>query len=600
MPSAFDFTSAPFDRLRPAELERVRAAVDLEVFRTGTTLLRAGDLPDFYYLVVKGLVEERRAGEIATVHGPGDGFDGLILAHKACRHDFVVTEEAICYLLPIEDFLELAANNAAFGLFFIEDLSQRLERLDRQGASSGAAAIAIRVGEAELHEPVRVSPSLTLHEAALEMDAKGQRALLVEADDKKSGIVTGLDLTRAAVRDRRPLDTAIGDIATFDLVTVERDDPLIEAAYIMARHGVRHLLVKDRGAIVGVLDAARVLGSLASQSAALGPLIDRAGSVAELAEISDRITGLVRHLHDSGTKIGFAMRLSSELHRRLMARLFELLAPEGLAEHACLLAMGSEGRGEYLLKTDQDNGLVLEEGWAGPDLQPFLERFTEAMVEVGFPLCPGGVMIRNPEWSRTEAAWRATIDGWLTDAGEAALMNAAILYDAAPVAGSADLLERTRGHLIARAAATPAFCARFARAIDLFEAPGGFLSGLFADRAEIDVKKRLIFPIVHGVRALALERGMTETGTVDRLRRLQEVAVLDEELARTLADSFHFVTGLRLTARLEKMRLHQPLDNTVRLGEVGKLERDLMKETHSAVRRLREIVRHHFHLAVLG
>ncbi len=599
MPRAFDFTSPPFDRLRPAELERVRAAVDLEVFRTGTTLLKAGDLPDFYYLVVKGLIEERAAGEIVTVHGPGDGFDGLILAHKACRHDFVVTEEAICYLLPIEDFLELAANNAAFGLFFIEGLSERLDRLDRNGPGSGAAAIAIRVGEAELHEPVWVKPSLTLHEAALAMDEHRQRALLVEAGEK-SGIVTGLDLTRAAVRDRRSLETPIGEIASFDLVTVERDDPLIEAAYMMARHGVRHLLVKDRGAIVGVLDAARVLGSLASQSAALGPLIDRADSVAELAQISERITGLVRQLHGSGTKTGFAMRLSSELHRRLMARLLELLAPEGLAQHACLLAMGSEGRGEYLLKTDQDNGLVLEDGWAAGDLQPFLERFTEAMVEVGFPLCPGGVMVRNPEWSRTETAWRATIDGWLIDAGETALMNAAILYDAAPVAGRTDLLERTRQHLVARAAATPAFCARFARAIDLFEAPGGFLSGLFADRAEIDVKKRLIFPIVHGVRALALERGMTETGTVDRLRRLQEAAVLDEELARTLADSFHFVTGLRLTARLEKMRLHQPLDNVVRLGEVGKLERDLLKETHSAVRRLREIVRHHFRLAVLG
>jgi CBS domain-containing protein len=209
-------------------------------------------------------------------------------------------------------------------------------------------------------------------------------------------------------------------------------------------------------------------------------------------------------------------------------------------------------------------------------------------------------MVRNPLWSRTVQAWRRTIDGWLLEAGEASLRDAAILYDAAPAAGRADLLEEVRGHLIAGAVATPAFCARFARAIDLFEAPGGFLSGLFADRAEIDLKKRLIFPIVHGVRALALERGVVETGTVDRLRRLQEASLLDEELVRTLTGSFHFVTGLRLTARLEQMRLHQPLDNVVRPGEIGKLERDLLKETHGAVRRLREVVRHHFRLAVLG
>ena len=111
MPKAFDFSSPPFDRLRPMEVERVNRVVDVVFFRTGQTVLAAGTLPDQFYVVIKGLIEERAGAEVVAVHESGDGFDSEILVHQTAAHDFVVREEAICYALPIEDFLELTANN---------------------------------------------------------------------------------------------------------------------------------------------------------------------------------------------------------------------------------------------------------------------------------------------------------------------------------------------------------------------------------------------------------------------------------------------------------------------------------------------------------
>ena len=136
----------------------------------------------------------------------------------------------------------------------------------------------------------------------------------------------------------------------------------------------------------------------------------------------------------------------------------------------------------------------------------------------------------------------------------------------------------------------------------MFDTPLGFFSTFVTEKGphkdELDLKKGGIFPLMHGVRALALEQRLAETNTVHRIRRLQAHGVLDQKLAEDLAQAFEFLLGLRLSSRLEKMRLHQPLDNFIRPDQVTKLERDLLKDSLQIVKRLKEVVRHHFHLAM--
>ena len=171
MPKAFDFSNPPFDRLRPMEVDRINHVVDVVFFRTGETIFKAGDLPDHFYVVIKGLVEERSGEELVTVHESGDGFDSEILVHQAIRHDFVVREEAICYAIPIEDFLELTANNPAFAAFFFKDMSLKLDALGQRQAAPGAlGSLTTRVNQAIVHTPIFVDASTTLHEAAVHMD----------------------------------------------------------------------------------------------------------------------------------------------------------------------------------------------------------------------------------------------------------------------------------------------------------------------------------------------------------------------------------------------------------------------------------------------
>ena len=602
MPKAFDFTSPPFDRLRPMEVERVNRIVDVVFFRKDRTVLQAGALPDHFYVLIKGLIEERAGDEVIAVHESGDGFDSGILLHQTVRHDFVVREEAICYALPIEDFLELTANNTTFAAFFLKDISHKLESLSqRQASPQSFGALTMRVRQAPVNSPVFVSPATTLHEAAIAMDEAGQRALLVR-DGEQVGIFTEVDLTRTAVARRQPLDTPVRDLVHYGVVGLDEDSFLFEAALLMARRKVRHLLVRRDEEIVGVLDAANVLSSLANQADPIGAMIERAATPEELAEAGERIGFLIRQLHDSGTKIGFITDLATDLNRRATARLFERTAPPGLAEHACLVVMGSEGRGEYLLKTDQDNGIILADGYAPPHWDEFRQNFTAAMIEAGFPACPGEIMVRNPMWSKPLAAWCEDLRAWVLTPDEQALMNVAIFYDAAPVVGDATLLDRAKAHLFDLLQDNAAFHARFARAIDLFDTPLGFFSTFVTERGvhkdELDIKKGGIFPLMHGVRALALQQRLPETNTVQRIRRLQAQNVFDKAFGEQLADAFNCLLGLRLSARLEKARLHKPLDNFIRPDEVSKLERDLLKDSLQIVKKLKEVVRHRFHLAM--
>ncbi len=604
MPKAFDFSHPPFDRLTGPEMERFKASLDVRFFREGETIIRAGEVPDAFYIVIKGAVREVDGTGVVAVHGAHDCFDTGLLVEGRCRSDLVVEEEAICYVLPVDELLDLTANNKAFAEFFYHDISLRLEALaSRQTIRELQPVMMARVREAYVHPPLYVDAATSIFEAASLMKANKATSLLVRGNGR-AGIVTGIDMREAVILGRRPVETPVGEIATWELVTIAPEELLADALLRMTRHGVKRLVVEERGRITGVLEQVDLLSFLSSQSYILGLQVERAASIEELRRASEQLPRLVQVLHGHGTKMPYITQLVAELTRRIAARLFGMIAPPELVANACLMVMGSEGRGDQILKTDQDNGLILRDGYEAPELRRVGEAFTEALVSFGYPPCPGDIMVSNPAWAKPLAAFRDDLRGWLLAPDEPALMNVAILVDAAPVAGDPALLAELKAQLFEQSRGEAAFCARFARAIDSFETPslGGLRSllvGRMPGREPLDLKKSGIFPIVHGVRALALERQIAETNTPERIRRLEDLGLFDHAFAVDLIEAYGFLLGLRLQARLDQLRLEQAPDNLVRQNDLNSFERDLLKDSFAIVGRFKELVRHHFHLKML-
>jgi CBS domain-containing protein len=346
-----------------------------------------------------------------------------------------------------------------------------------------------------------------------------------------------------------------------------------------------------------VLEQVDLLGFLANHSHVVAIRIERAESIEELGAASADLAGLIQALHGNGVKVQAIAEMVTQLNRRIFRRLFEMLAPPELLANSCLIVMGSEGRGEQILKTDQDNGLILRDGFVLDDLDNVVQRFSATLIAFGYPECHGRVMVNNPEWTRPLAAYKDALHGWIHRPDEAAQMNLAIFFDAAAVAGDAALLDAARAYLLDRISDNAGFFAHFARPTLSFDTPLGLFSSLKGER--LDIKKGGIFPLVHGVRSLALEKRLGETNTLDRIWALNGLGVIERGFATELAEALLVMLGLRLKLKLENgalQRLGTQTDNFIRPDELTRMERDLLKDALTVVKRLKEFVTYHFHL----
>lgn len=598
MRDEFPFGEPPFDRLTAPERRRLVDSLDLGVYARGAIILRHNEPADCLHVVMRGQVHERDGGETVAVFGPQGVFDFRALYGGGQPHSFAAAEDTLCHLVPAAMVAELARENPAFAEAVYEDFADRLRNLASERSSRELAALTMaRVREAYLHQPVAVEGTASLRDAAVAMQRARATCVLVR-DGGRTGILTDRDLSDVVVIGGRPASDPAGRHARYDPLTLDRDDPLFRALILMTRHGVNRIVVTEDGGIAGVLEQIDLLGVLSNHSQVIALQVDRAESPEELRKASRDVTALIRTLHATGVKIGFIAELVTELNRRVFRKLFELLAPPDLLANACLIVMGSEGRGEQLLKTDQDNGLILRDGFTCNGLDTATAAFTRHLVDFGYPPCPGNIMVSNPEWTRPLAAMKDALFHWIHRPDEAAQLNLAIFYDAAAVAGDPALLEAARGYLLAKIQDSQMFFTNFARAAVSFDTPSGFLGGLFDRRRSepVDIKKAAVFPLVHGIRALALEKHLAERNTTERIWALADRGVLDPPFARELADAFAFLSTVRLRAHIDLAEAGGHTDNLVRPDRMTKLDRDQFHDCLGFVRRFKEFIAYHFHL----
>jgi CBS domain-containing protein len=462
--------------------------------------------------------------------------------------------------------------------------------------------VTARVRDAYLRKPHYVDGTLDLVSVCRELSQRGQTQALVR-DGHRLGIFTTTDLRDALLRPVPPQQLMVREVAHFGLVEVAADADLFEALWLMVRHRVHRLVVRDAdGAVAGLLGQLDLVSFVAKHSHIVALQIDDATSVAELQAASRRIDDVVQLLHGSGIRIERITRLVSELNTRLFARLWALLAPAEVVAHSALLVMGSEGRGEQILKTDQDNALLLRDGFEWPALPQLAADFNAALASLGYPRCPGDIMLTNPLWRQPLAAFCETLRGWMYEPQPEGPMHLAIFFDAACVAGDATLLQDARDHLDHIGAGNDAFLARFAAAADQFQEPGNWFTRLTAiignarDEQPLDLKKLGTFPIVHGVRALALQYGVREQGTAARLARLVAAQHMDAQLARDVLDALHLLMGIRLTHQLQHLVAGGAAGNEVRPSALSTLEREPLHDALAIVKRFRLFLRQHFSL----
>jgi CBS domain-containing protein len=596
MPNAFDANNPPFDRLTLQELETLRRALDIGYYRQGETLIAQDEPAKALYIVIKGAVEERAGDELIAWFGPKDTFDSRALVQGQSGHAFTAREETLCYLLPRPVALGLVQANPRFAAFFYIELSRKLDAIAREEEDSRVGTLMrARISDMTLSPASFIDADNTIEAAGHRMRQIDTNALFVR-DGDRIGIITGMNLSKAVVLNRLPIQAPVRSLTHFEVTSLSPDDFIYSALILMTKTNKRRVAVHDGTSYVGILEDIQLLGFLAGNAQLVAGRIARAAGLPDLTIAAREIGEQVRLLRRQGVKVEVITEIVSDLNRRLFAKVFDLVAPPAIHAGGCLMVMGSEGRGEQTVRTDQDNGLILAKEVDAPLLEAFRRDFTAALESFGFPPCPGEVMVRNPVWSRSLADYLSAFRHWVALPDGSAHMDVAILYDAVAVAGNAQILADAKAKLIETVRGRSAFMVHFARAIDGFPMPIGFFNNLRTPDGKgdaVDLKKGGIFPIVHGVRSLALEHGLTETSTAQRIQRLVKTSRFSRDFGRDLTQSLYFLMTLRLDAQLAAAG---PSTALVRPADLSSMQRDLLRDAFRVVKQFREIVRRHFNL----
>ncbi|MFY9639564.1 MAG: DUF294 nucleotidyltransferase-like domain-containing protein [Rhodomicrobium sp.] len=598
----FDALNPPFDRLTHAETEALRAAVDIGYFAPGSVIVERGGSSEFFHVIIKGAVAEKIGEETEALLGSKDTFDSEAAVHGSASASFVALEETLCYLLPRVLILELVQKNQAFAAFFYSELSRRLDAFASHRNPSGLESVLrLRVREARCAEAIFIDGARTIEEAGHAMRESNNDTLFV-TDGERTGIVTGMNLAKAVILRRLPLETPVRDVCHFEIAAVDGDDFLFEALIAMTRHKKRRIAIRSNGVYTCVLEDINILELFAGNSQLIPGRIDRARTVADLAPCATDIQAQVQRLDEQGIKVAVIAEITSTLNRDLISKVFELTAPASIKENGCLFMMGSEGRGEQTIRTDQDNGLLLAVEVPESDLIEFRRTFTESLETCGFPPCPGNVMVRNPIWSQTVDGFIKQLKSWIITGGGDSAMNLGIFCDATPIAGQSDLLLQAKTAFMEMMRGEKTHLAHFANLIDLFAASdigtfGSLMVSVGARSDAVDIKKAGTFPIVHGTRTLAIEKGILETRTEDRINALVQTRIFNADFARNLISALHVFMALRLHSQLKARRLgNLEGESIVHMNELSAADRDILRSAIRVGREFREIVRHRFNL----
>lgn len=451
-----------------------------------------------------------------------------------------------------------------------------------------------------------------------EVLVRADPASVADAAQAGLGIFTTSGLQRA-ILDGTPLhQLAVGPLASRPLVSVAPDTPVFDALALMIRHRVQRLVVlhaRPDGSlppqpaeadVAGMLEQLDLLSFLSNHSTLVTRQILDAPDLAALEAAAMQINKVIGLLHAGGTRMGLMARLVQALNARLFARAWQLVAPPDLVAHSCLFVMGSEGRGEQLLKTDQDNALVLRDGYTPPaELAAICSRFSQALAGFGYPACPGRIMLSNPDWRHPVAVFAQRARRWLLLPTPDSLVALAVFLDAHAVCGDAALLAQVRDAVWDLVADDDALLARFAAVVNAFDGAadaaqpswwGRLLHpGAAAADAAIDLKKAGTFPLVHGVRALALAERVQATGTAERVAALVAAGRLPATLGTELVEALHVFMRLKLDAGLAAQAAGRSGD-AIDLAALGTLDRDLLRDALAVVKRFKALLRQRFHL----
>ncbi|HID30511.1 MAG TPA: cyclic nucleotide-binding/CBS domain-containing protein [Desulfobacterales bacterium] len=610
----------PFDELPQNLLKGLPQEVLIDYFPKETLILEQEGPPcKHLYIIQTGAVEKtvRKEGVDLlleyTTEGEFFGSASLING-TGPAFDVRTHEDTVCYLLPQAAFDNLMQRHVGFHEFFAIRVAKLAYRLKK--AQSGIFAFhgqsdtvvfrsegylfSVTASDLIKRKPVTCSP---YHEAAFVAKLMAREGVgsvaVVDARNRPIGIVTKSDITNRILAAGKTGSEPARTIMSGPVISVAPRESCFNALLKMANFNCHHICVVLGEVLFGVISQHDLMALQGASPLAVINDIEKQATVSGLGRLVDAMDRTVKGLLSAGVSAKDIAAFISECNDRLTRKIIGLtektLREEGLGPPPvpyCWLALGSEGRKEQTLRTDQDNAVIHADPEHGSDenVREYFLRLAREVVSgleaCGFPKCRGGIMASNPRWCQPETVWKKYFSRWINDASPEDLRNCSIFFDFRPLSGAAILAQKLRASLNSNIENNRAFLRHLTTNALYNGPPLGFLRTLVLEKSgdhkdELNLKMSGLVPVVDALRVLSLSVKINATNTLNRLELVNRKQLLSQEMTEDVKEAFSFIMLLRLNHHLmQKEKGTEPTDYLNPRGLPKLQEKSLIEAFH--------------------
>jgi len=607
---------APFASMTEDEVMWLVQRLSVAYYAQDGVLLEPADTPpDKLFIIKQGTVTGVTAeGQTVLQLATGEMFPlGALLAGRGVANRYVASTDVFCYLLAAADFHALLATSTEFQDFCTRRIASLLEESQRAVQAEYALALdddsrfARPLASLIRRAPLSTLPGTPLADALAAMEAARVGSIIV-ADDagRPLGILTLKDVLARVTLAGVPLATPISAVMTANPETLPDTAPVADALVLMARQGIHHLPLVKGEKLVGVVSEKDIFALRRLSVEGITSALRRIDDPARLPALAQDIGDLAHSLLAQGMDAENLTAIISSLNDRITERIIALESGADdalMGLHWCWLALGSEGRMEQTLATDQDNALIFSaaDTTQREALLAFALRVNQRLDACGFPLCKGEIMASNPKWCLSLADWQQQFTQWIDHGSPEALLHSSIFFDFRPLAGDAALALDLRAWLNRAAQKNPRFLHQMAGNALRNRPPLGLVRDFVLSESEahphtIDLKLNGAMPFVDAARIFALAAGSPQTNTAKRLREAAHaLRIPDTELA-DWNRAFHFLQLLRLRHQHGQQRAGITPDNHLNPDTLNPLDRRILKEALRQARKVQARLAMDYHL----
>jgi CBS domain-containing protein len=614
----------PFSFLSEEEIDKVSKEISITNYPRDTVLFVQGrSKVEYLYIIQKGAAEryfeENDQKTLSGLLGEGDMYGGIsiLLNNGIPIRTLRITEDSWLYILPKEMFLKICNQHEAFSEFFTDTFGKRM--LDRSYAEIISSNFRPQADSGQFFnlpveniynkELVYCDQDLPIRAAAAVMSEHNSSSIFIrEPGADFVGVVTDNDLRKKVTATGFDILKPVSEIMSSPLCTISSNALVFEALMEMMKKNIKHLAVRDtNNEVVGVITNRAFLKAQGQSPFFIVREIARAKFINQIVQIRQQIPRLIQTLINTGAKAKnitrFLTTVSDAILQKIIGFAFDEMGPAP-AKFA-FMVLGSEGRKEQTLKTDQDNAILFEDvnAKSRKEVMKYFLKFGEKVCnwldQAGYDLCKGDVMAKNPKWCQPLATWQNYFSQWIHKAEPEALLQSSIFFDFRGAYGDMDLIDELRRHLFGSLEGWPGFFRHLTENALYFTPPIGFFRNFLVEskgehRDTFNIKAAMQ-PVVDYARIYALQHNIEETNTFERLNQLLTRKKISLQQHNELDTAYSYLMQQRFVTQVKTaIAENSEPDNYVNPKQLSRIEQTMLKEIFKRIENFQDKLRFDF------